>query len=467
MINVKNKHKTIGIIVLLIFIIALIAFPLKNYTSKLLFRMNNYMPNNLYVNNLHIGGKTLEQAIYELDKLEVEQLKKSINISYVDSTDNHKSVNFTYSQLGYFADKTIIIEQLNLLMDQDINVINRFIKFRSIERSGLNLQLPFSIHYDKFLKALEILDNSTLKAPVNAKFDIIKGKVQIVNEEYGFAFDKEALYKELKVNKDLIQVNLNVKTVKPSITTEILKTQGIKERISSFTTNFDASNAPRSSNIRLAAKSIAGIILPPGAIFSFNEVVGQRSEERGYKEAGVYINGKVDTGIGGGICQVSTTLYNAVLLADLLVMERSNHSLTVPYVPLSRDAAVSWGLQDFKFTNNTENHILINSSTTGGSITFELYSTISNKSVELISTTLAKSIAPVLYIDDLIAPFGQNIVIEKGHDGYQSQLVKNVYVNRNLLRTEVVSKDKYSTATKIIKRGIRIPETILRLYDEL
>jgi vancomycin resistance protein YoaR len=291
--------------------------------------------------------------------------------------------------------------------------------------------------------------------------------VQILKEEYGFAYDKEDLYKELQSNQDITQANLNVKAFKPSVTTEILKMQGINEKISSFTTHFDANNKPRSSNIKLAAKSIDATVLPPGAVFSFNEIVGQRTEERGFKEAGVYINGKVDTGICGGICQVSTTLYNAVLLADLLVIERNSHSLTVPYVPLSRDAAVSWGLQDFKFTNNTENHILINSKTTAGSITFEFYSTKSNKSVELISTTLSRINAPVLYIDDIVAPFGQNIVVDKGHDGYQSQLVKNVYLDKNRVSSEVVSKDKYMTAAKIIKRGLRIPDSMLRIDDEI
>jgi vancomycin resistance protein YoaR len=456
-----------GIVVLLIIIVALIAFPLKTYVSNLLFKIDNYMPNNLYVNNLHLGGKTLEQAIDELSKLEETQLKKPIIITYNDGTNEQKSVNFTYSQLGYYADKDIVIEKLNSIIDQNISIMNRFLHYRSIERSSLHYELTFGIHYDKFLKALEIVDNATLKAPVNATFEIIKGKVRIVQEENGFVFDKDALYKELQSNKDLTKANLNVKAVKPSVTADILKTQGIKELISTFTTNFDAGNVPRSSNIKLAAKSIAGTILPPGAIFSFNEVVGQRTEEKGFQEAGVYINGKVDTGIGGGICQVSTTLYNAVLLADLLVMERSNHSLTVPYVPLSRDAAVSWGSQDLKFSNNTENHILINSSTKGGSITFELYSTKSNKRVELISTTLARIKAPVLYLDDIVAPFGQDTVVDKGHDGYQSQLVKNVYVDKNRVSTEVVSKDKYLTATKIIKRGLRIPDTVLRIDDEM
>ena len=133
-------------------VLALIAFPLKNYTSKLLFKMNHYMPNNLYVDNLHLGGKTLEQAIDELNKLEVEQLKKPITIYFNDGLDYRRSVNFTYSQLGYYADKAPTTEQLNTIMDQDISVINRFLHYRSIERSGLDYKLSFGIHYDKFLK---------------------------------------------------------------------------------------------------------------------------------------------------------------------------------------------------------------------------------------------------------------------------------------------------------------------------
>jgi vancomycin resistance protein YoaR len=464
---VKNKHIKMGIIALTILILAFIAFPMKNYTSKMLFKMNNYMPNNLYINNLHLGGKTLEQAYDGLNKLEEDQLRKPITIIYDDGLGLQKSVNFTYRQLGYYADKAPVIEQLNTVMDQNINIINRFLHYRNIERSRLDYKLSFNIHYDEFLNALEILDDSSLKAPVDAKFAIVNGKVQIIQEENGFVFDKDRLFKELQANKDLTKAKLNVKAVKASVTAEILKTQGVKELISSFTTNFDSSNAPRSSNIRLAAKYITGTILPPGAVFSFNEVVGQRTVEKGFREAGVYINGKVDTGIGGGICQVSTTLYNTVLLADLLVTERSNHSLTVPYVPLSRDAAVSWGSQDFKFTNNTENHILINTRTTGGTITFEFYSTKSNKRVELISTTLSRSKAPVLYIDDIVALFGQNTVVEKGHDGFQSQLVKKVYIDKKQVSSEIVSKDRYLTAAKIIRRGLRIPDTVLRIEDEM
>jgi len=466
---VKSKHRVMGILVLSIILSVFAAVPIKSYTARLQYKINNYLPNNLYVENIHLGGKTLEQAKDEIDKLEKIQLKRTITIQYGDGNGNdyYQGNTFTYAQLGYYIDKTSATSQINAVMNKNNSFFKRYLNYRKIEKSRVDLLLSYNIHYDQFLKALEIYDDSNLKPPINAKYNIIDGKVQIVKEENGYAFDKDELYKYLLAKRDLKTAKLKVKAVKASVTAAQLETQGIKELLISFTTKFDAGNVPRSSNIRLAASIIDGTLLPPGATFSFNDIVGKRTEERGFKEAGVYINGKVDTGIGGGICQVSTTLYNAVLLVDLQVIERSNHSLTVPYVPLSRDAAVSWGSQDLKFSNNTVNHILVKTKTTRDSITFELYSTKTNKTVELISTTLSKNKAPIQYIDDVAAFIGSEAVVEKGHDGYLSQLIKNVYVDGVKISTELVSKDRYLSEVKIIRRGTRLPDVYLDEKSEI
>ncbi|MDF2840897.1 MAG: hypothetical protein K0Q99_1669 [Clostridia bacterium] len=463
----KNKQRAMGILVLSIMILVLIAIPLKNYTARLIYKVNNYLPNNLYVDTLSLGGKTIDQAKKELDHLVRLNLNKTISVLYTSDNGQNQSNNFTREQLGFNVDKTPIINHINAMMNKDTSILKRLINYRNIEKHGLEMDLSFNIHYDTYLKALEVFDSSKLKPPVDAKYSVSKGTIQMIQEENGYAFDKEGLYQYLLANKNLETVNLKVKYVKPAITIAQLETQGIKELVSSFTTKFDAGNVPRASNIKLAASIIEGTILPPGGTFSFNEVVGKRTIEKGFREAGVYINGKVDTGIGGGICQVSTTLYNAVLLSDLEVLERSNHSLTVPYVPLSRDAAVSWGSQDLKFNNNTQNYIYIHSITNGGSITFELYSTKTNKRVELISTTLSRNKAPIQYIDDIAAFIGKEKVVDKGHDGYQSQLVKIVYVDEKKISSEVVSRDKYLPETKIVKRGIRIPDVYLDFEDEI
>ena len=117
------------------------------------------------------------------------------------------------------------------------------------------------------------------------------------------------------------------------------------------TTKAKAGQTNRNTNIRLACEAINEYVVQPGAQFSFNTVVGQRTKARGYKEAGVYVNGQVDTGVGGGICQVSSTLFNAALLSNMTITARRAHSLPVSYLPRGRDAAVSWGGPEFKFKN--------------------------------------------------------------------------------------------------------------------
>lgn len=123
------------------------------------------------------------------------------------------------------------------------------------------------------------------------------------------------------------------------------------QTLGSSTTSFASSNRNRSKNIELATKACNGYIVKPGETFSFNTVVGKRTKERGYKEAGVYVNGQTDTGVGGGICQVSSTLFNAALESNMVITARRAHSLPVSYLPRGRDAAVSWGGPEFKFKN--------------------------------------------------------------------------------------------------------------------
>ncbi len=146
----------------------------------------------------------------------------------------------------------------------------------------------------------------------------------------------------------------------------------VKEVVSEYTTRFSAGNRPRSSNIQLAASFFNGQVLMPGDKLSYNDTVGRRTIKRGFKVAGVYINGKHDTGVGGGICQVSTTLYNAALFANLGIPQRQNHSLPVPYVPLGRDATVDFGNIDLVLQNTTDAPIAVVSTYTPGALTFRI-----------------------------------------------------------------------------------------------
>lgn len=460
----RHSNSRYGIIVLSVLLFLLIIIPARSYSLKLIDRMNHYLPNNLFINGIHIGNKTLTEAEELIDAIEGEQLGKEINIFYDGESDLYQTHSFTCEELGYYVDKAAINKELKAIFDKDTNILKRIVKYKSIENQGQRYTLRFNINKSKFIAALKVFDDSKLSPPKDAKYAVTNGKIEIISEESGYVFDKEALYNDLVKAPNVASVQLNTRLEAPKVTAEELAKQGVKEKTSSFTTRFDAGNVPRAANIRLAAKIIDGSMLAPGDVFSFNDVVGQRTEERGFQEAGVYMNGKVDTGLGGGICQVSTTLYNSVLFADLEVLERHNHSLTVPYVPLSRDAAVSWGLQNFKFVNNTDYYIYIHASTTRNTITFDLFSTKSDKKVELISTSFNKVKAPVLYKDDATLEVGKTDVEEVGHDGFESQLTKKVYLGGKLVSTGIVSKDKYLTAPKIIIRGTKMPVVLPRYY---
>ena len=143
--------------------------------------------------------------------------------------------------------------------------------------------------------------------------------------------------------------------------------------IAQYSTRFDTSLVNRTENIRLAAKTLDGKQLAPGERFSFNESVGRRTAEAGYKEAMIIVGDKFTPGLGGGVCQVSSNLYNAVFLAGLEILERHHHTLPVDYVPPGRDATVSFPFLDFKFRNITNTYLLIRSFVEGNTLTFQLF----------------------------------------------------------------------------------------------
>ena len=179
--------------------------------------------------------------------------------------------------------------------------------------------------------------------------------------------------KEVALKRTDRTVVLNVKPMVPALTTEQANAMNIRECIGRFSTNFNPENKPRVHNIREAARAIDGVILGPGETFSFNEIVGPRSAEAGYLEAPVMVDDDLVPGIGGGICQVSSTLYNAVLLANLSIVARSNHSMLPSYIQAGRDAAVAYDYMDFKFRNDGSSHILVKLIVADNSITAKVY----------------------------------------------------------------------------------------------
>ncbi len=216
-------------------------------------------------------------------------------------------------------------------------------------------------------------------APKNARAKMVGGVLQVTKpEQKGIALDVDATRTALLKNgvaelRDGEQVTMVITETDPPMTSENLG--GVNTLLASYTTSFGSSSAARQSNIRKASAHMDGTLLAPGEVFSYNDIVGPRTPRLGWRNAPTYQDGQVVPGPGGGICQTSTTLYNAVLRANLKVVERRNHSMPVHYVPPGCDATVDYGSQDFKFANNTSGPVYVQALTPGGRLTFNLYGT--------------------------------------------------------------------------------------------
>ncbi|WP_207641604.1 VanW family protein [Syntrophomonas palmitatica] len=242
--------------------------------------------------------------------------------------------------------------------------------------------------------------------------------------------------------------------------------QGMGE-LSSFSTWFNTSEENRSHNLRLAAAGINGSMIEPGEVFSFNSKVGPRTYENGFSDAMVIVGDKFELGAGGGVCQVSTTLYNACLLAGLEIVERHNHNLAVSYVPLGRDATVYYGAQDFKFKNNTASPVYLRAYTLGGKLIMQVYgNTFFKQKIGLSSTVDQVIDFKEVYEVSKDLPPGKTRVDHAGIPGYSVRSYRSFYDSQGkLVRQEQIGRDYYRPLNKLIYTGPKVQNSANDIPD--
>lgn len=290
------------------------------------------------------------------------------------------------------------------------------------------------------------------------KFDAASGKFVFAGEENGFAIDQDKLAADisqaLKDKKFDAKITASGSDVAPEISAASAKEK--YKTISSFTTNTTA-NQNRNTNVRLAAEAINGTVIKPGQEFSFNGTVGQRTEAKGYKGAAAYNNGEVVQEIGGGVCQVSTTLYNAVFKAGLKISSRRSHTFEPSYVTPGRDATVSWDQPDFKFINNSSTAIGLRASYADQKVTVSVYGIpiledgitwdLDSKKVEDLGTP-----NPTYEEDQTLQP-GAEVIKSKGSAGSRWETYKIVYKNGKEISRELDHKTTYKGHTPVVRRN--------------
>lgn len=303
---------------------------------------------------------------------------------------------------------------------------------------------------------MDAIAEQVIGEPVSATVDKADGKT-IVAEKAGVQFDVDEA-KAIIGDGSAESYTIPVKTTAAKVTAQDLAEKLFRDTLARTSTELNEGNVPRTNNIRLASKAINGTILNPGDEFSYNGVVGERTEARGYKPAGAYANGKVIEEFGGGVCQPSSTLYMAVLRADLEVTERHNHSFTVAYTPLGEDATVDYGNLDLKFKNNTDYPVKILAEQSNGQMIMTLVGTkTSDKSVGTRTEVLETYNFKTVEKKDNSMKVGQTRVDQTGITGYSTRTYKQITVNGKT--TEVLANSsRYDTRDKIVFVGTIQPE---------
>lgn len=332
------------------------------------------------------------------------------------------------------------------------SILNRSLEEVTKENYNQTIKIPThkskasSIDMDKVYSEIHC-------EPQDAYFELEPYKIYPDVDGVDLAISLEEAKKQITGEAQEYQFDLKI--TKANKTIKDLGTEAFPYLISSFSTRYDASNTNRSTNLRIAAEKINGTVLLPGEVFSYNKTVGKRTVEEGYKDAKIYADGGVVDGLAGGICQISSTLYNAVLLANLEIVERRNHSFTTSYVAAGRDATVVWGAIDFQFKNSRNYPIKIEASVKNGVVEFKMHGMQEEQEYEISiipKTTASIPYATTQVVDPSLAP-GQQVISQAGHLGYKvtTYIVKKL--NGVEVSREILSNDTYQPMKAIIKVG--------------
>ena len=470
--------------------------------------------NNVYINDISVSALSTEDAKQKLNSVIEEDLKHELSISFEDyeTTLLPAEINFSYNTsialeqayaigrtgniltnnfklfialfrrtnieapISYDSDKldniieNMSVEIPDLVLNPTYYISNgeliitkgtkgnildkektKDIIISSIKNKDYNITLPVkSVNPDKI--DLEKIHSEIYSEPQNAS--ITKNPYSISAEKKGidFAISVEEAQKLIDSSEDE-EIYIPLKYTDADITIADLGEDIFGNTLSLCTTKYDSTNINRATNLEISTNKINGTILAPGEVFSFNKVVGERTTKNGFKEAIIYADGELDYGIGGGICQISSTLYNAALKANLEIVERKNHSMTVNYLPIGCDATVSYGSVDFKFKNSRSYPVKIDATVNSGIVSISILGVKEKEEydVDIIVETTQKDDFETVYERLSSIPEGTEIIKQTGKYGYKCSTYRVLYKNGKIISKDLLSTDTYKPQKQIVQ----------------
>lgn len=413
----------------------------------------------IYVGNMELSGKTKEDARQSVETYVASLKEKEITFLATDGNE----VTVTAGDIGLeWANKEIIEEAAAL--GTEGNVVQRYKAITDLQRENKVYKIAFSVDEEIIHTLIEEKCTRFDKGVKNFSLVRENDQFRVVEGEAGYGVDVEASaaavvsYMEGEWNHESVQIPLEIGVIEPEGSAKELSK--IKDILGTCTTSFSSSGSARSANVTNGSNLINGTTIYPGEEFSTYEAIAPFTADNGYYPAGSYLNGQVVDSIGGGICQVSTTLYGAVLQAELEVTERHNHSMIVNYVEPSADAAIAESAgKDFRFVNNLDYPIYIEGIvTTDKKLTFNIYGledraaerTVTYESVVL---SVTNPDTEVIYTD-AAQPVGFVSAVQSAHIGYKAQLWKVVTVNGVEESRTQINSSSYKMTPRSVTIGV-------------
>lgn len=423
----------------------------------------------IFIEDMPMEGKTVEEAEAAVKAYVEALLTKQITLTTV----NGNEVTITPADIGFVWNNKDVAKEA-AAVGKEGNIVQRYKAEKDLQFE--NRIFPLAFDADKELIRHVLADQCSVYnvEAQNATLSREEDRFIIHEGQSGYVVDEETsltlIYDYLTKEWDGEEQKITLAVIEDAPLGSEEELSKVKDVLGSFSTSFKSSGFSRSTNVRNGCELINGITLYPGEEFSTYDVVSPFSTANGYYMAGSYLNGQVVDSLGGGICQVSTTLYNAVLLAELEVTERHNHSMIVSYVEPSSDAAISESAgKDFRFVNNTEAPVYIEGYTTEDKqLVFNIYGMetrdAGHKVVyesEVISKTYPDT--EVIYTDEA-APVG-SVSVQSAHVGYKANLWKVVYENDQEVSREMVNSSTYKMAPRSATVGVATTDP--NAYNEI
>ena len=415
------------------------------------------VPEGVTVNGMELGGMTVTEAEDAL-----QQYMEDVCGGTLTLTLFGEKVSIPYKDFGMHAEDSTVVQDICQIGTSG-NLIKRYKELADVKSNKAEYTIAFQYDHDQLKSKIKEKTDIYNKEAKNASLVRHSGEFIITDDVTGQKVDVDATSTEaekaLGEGWDGTSQKLDavVEETKAAHTSDELKQ--VTDLLGGYSTDYSSSSENRIANIANGAALIDETVVYPGDTFSFLDHVTPFTAANGYYQATGYSAGRVVPSTGGGICQVSSTMYNAVLRAELEVVERANHGLTVGYVPLGADATVAEGGVDFRFRNNLDAPVYIEAYTYGGEIYVNIYgheTRASNRSIEFESVT-DKTIEPgedVITKDDS-QPEGWQEVTQSAHNGYVASFYKKIYVDGSLQDTVLINTSHYSASPRYITVGTK------------